>query len=157
MPTSSIQCTTSFDPAAAKPREKSSLRRTSFTTISLREYEQTIGDSPSCQDGAPVALGWRFQDSREILLDDYEQARLHLRRKRSDLLLGVHQRRKKLLDSGVALLDVLRAESLASLKKTASGKEPTRTPDLKLQPKGKSSNQRRLSPPLQKQMASRAA
>ncbi|KAL7516584.1 hypothetical protein ACHAWX_001584 [Stephanocyclus meneghinianus] len=157
MPASTTQYKTSSDPAGAKPSEKSALRRTSFTTISVREYEQTIGDSPSCQNGAPVALGWRYQDSREILLDDYEQARLPFRRRRSDLLLGVQQRRKKLVDSGVALLDVLRAESLASLQKTASGKEPMRTPDLKLQPKEKSSSQRRLSPPLQKQMASRAA
>ncbi|KAL7475032.1 hypothetical protein ACHAW6_000967 [Cyclotella cf. meneghiniana] len=157
MPASTTQCKTSSDPAGAKLREKSALRRTSFATISVREYEQTIGDSPSCQNGAPVALGWRYQDSREILLDDYEQARLPFRRQRSDLLLGVQQRRKKLVDSGVALLDVLRAESLASLQKTASGKEPMRTPDLKLQPKEKSSSQRRLSPPLQKQMASRAA
>ncbi|KAL3779847.1 hypothetical protein HJC23_005773 [Cyclotella cryptica] len=138
-------------------REKSVLRRTSFATISVREYEQTIGDSPSCHDGAPVALGWRFQESLELSLDEYEQARLPFRRRRSDLLLGVQQRRKKLVDSGVALLDVLRAENLVSLKKTASGKEPRRTPDLKLQQKGKPSNQCRLSPPLQKQMASRAA
>lgn len=89
-----------------------------------------------------------------VSLDDYEEARQPYRRRRSDLVLGVEQRRKKLVENGVSISDVLRAESLASLKnKSASRKEPTEVPVQSVsKPESRlSTNQRRLSPPLQKQ------
>ena len=183
MSSSSIQRTVSFEPAAVKTR-KTVQRRTSFATISVREYEQTIGDSPSCLEGAPVTLGWSFQENRDISIEEYEQSRQPFRRRRrSDLILGVNERRTKLIESGVALSDVLRAENFSALKKKAvrvrgsssrmglDGKEQlgvgTRTinhvvsegaPKTKeLKEKEKLTGQRRVSPPLQKQMASRAA
>jgi hypothetical protein len=174
-----VQRATSFDPTA-KPR-KTVQRRTSFATISVREYEQTIGDSPSCLEGAPVTLGWSFRENRDIPLEEYENARQPFRRRQNDLVLGVNERRNKLVQSGVSLSDVLKAESFSSLKKSASStsrfcsrkeiskkdidkgiKKKTFAQSAKeLEHKGKPSAQRRSSPPLQKllqkQMASRAA
>jgi hypothetical protein len=171
-----VQRATSFDPTA-KPR-KTVQRRTSFATISVREYEQTIGDSPSCLEGAPVTLGWSFRENRDIPLEEYENARQPFRRRQGDLVLGVNERRNKLVQSGVSLSDVLKAESFSSLKKSASRfcsrkeiskkdidkgiKKKTFAQSAKeLEHKGKPSAQRRSSPPLQKllqkQMASRAA
>lgn len=172
---SPVERTVSFDPSAITPK-KQVQRRTSFVTISVREYDQTIGDSPSCLDGAPVALGWSFQENRDIPFEEYEQSRQPFRRRRSDLVLGVQERRTKLVESGVSLSEVLKAESFAALKKSASrirsrqaktidrkesGKDTTkkaiRQTAKVLDQKDKPAPSPRSSPPMQKQMASRAA
>lgn len=169
MPSSCIQRATSFDQAAVKAR-KCVQRRTSFASVSVREYRQTIGDSPCCAEGAPIMLDWHFEENHETTLEEYERARQPFRRHRSDLILGVHERRSKLVESGVSLSEVIRAEKFASLKKRVSRKDSNRkdfrmstkaTPDMngikEVECKRKPRAQRRASPPLQKQMASRAA
>ena len=119
MSSSSIRRVTSFEPDAVRPR-KAVQRRTSFATISVREYEQTIGDSPTCLEGAPISLSWTFREGQDIPFEEYEQARQPCRRRRSELVLGVQERRNKLVQSGVPISDVLRAESLVTLKKSPS-------------------------------------
>lgn len=174
MSSSSVRRATSFEPDAVRPR-KVVQRRTSFATISIREYEQTIGDSPSCLEGAPLSLSWTFHEGQDIPFEEYEQARQPCRRRRSELVLGAHERRNKLVQSGVPVSAVLRAESLVSLKKSSScmstprrsngsvhakvatkiANKETKLPSLKeLEQK---EQPKRISPPLQKQLASRAA
>lgn len=173
MPSSSIERTTSFDPAVVKPK-KTVYRRTSFAAVSVREYNQIIGDSPTCLAGAPVALGWSFQENSDIPLEEFEQARQPFRRRQSDLVLGVQERRSKLVESGVSLSDVLKAESFASLKKGASRlsslkdvgsnvlakssrKKTSQQSSKKFDQKDKRATPPRTFPPLRKQMVSRAA
>ena len=91
-------------------------RRCSFSTISVREYDQTVGDSPSCQDGAPITLDWKYSEQKSISLDEFEKARKNQRRGRSDLILGAAERRKVLVMNGATLIEILRAERLVALK-----------------------------------------
>lgn len=172
MSSSSIRRVTSFEPDAVRPR-KAVQRRTSFATISVREYEQTIGDSPTCLEGAPISLSWTFREGQDIPFEEYEQARQPCRRRRSELVLGVQERRNKLVQSGVPISDVLRAESLVTLKKSSSRMSTRRTSNVNDRLHAKVANKKtnlsslkeleqkeppkRTSPPLQKQLASRAA
>lgn len=90
-------------------------RRTSFTTISVREYEQCLGDCPATQEGAPISLSWAYEERKSIALDEYEEARKP-RRKRSELVLGVMERRQKLISAGSSFLEVINAERAVALK-----------------------------------------
>jgi hypothetical protein len=141
-------------------------RRTSFATVSVREYDQTIGDSPSCLKGAPITLGWSFRERQNVQIDDYEKARQPYRRQRSDLVLGARERRVKLIECGLPLSDIMRAESFSSLMMRSSLKEgngkgvktETNLPNFReLKLISKPTNQHWSSPPLRKQLASRAA
>jgi len=90
-------------------------RRTSFTTICVREYEQCLGDCPATKEGAPISLSWVYEERESIPLDEYEEARKP-RRRRSELVLGVMERRQKLLSAGSTFLEVIRAERAVALK-----------------------------------------
>ena len=90
-------------------------RRTSFTTISVREYEQCLGDCPATQEGAPISLSWAYEERKSISLDEYEEARKP-RRRRSELVLGVMERRAKLLSAGSSFLEVIHAERAVAIK-----------------------------------------
>ncbi|KAL7539644.1 hypothetical protein ACHAXR_009470 [Thalassiosira sp. AJA248-18] len=91
-------------------------RRCSFSTISVREYDQTVGDSPSCQDGAPITLGWKYAQQKLVSLDEFEETRKNKRRGRDDLILGAAERRKVLVMNGATLMEILHAERLVALK-----------------------------------------
>mmetsp|Transcript_3986 Transcript_3986/g.6135 ORF Transcript_3986/g.6135 Transcript_3986/m.6135 type:complete len:162 (+) Transcript_3986:153-638(+) len=90
-------------------------RRTSFTTISVREYEQCLGDCPATQEGAPISLSWNYEEKESISLDEYEEARKP-RRRRSELVLGVMERRQKLINAGSSFLEVIHAERAVAMK-----------------------------------------
>lgn len=49
-------------------------RQLSFGTITVRRYDVTLGDNPSCAKGVPVSLDWTFQED-VMLLDEYESVR----------------------------------------------------------------------------------
>jgi hypothetical protein len=53
----------------------SSKKTTTFSTVHIRMYDITIGDSPFVSSGLPLALGWRFVDADPLSLDDYEGSR----------------------------------------------------------------------------------
>lgn len=92
-------------------------RRCSFGSVSVREHEQTLGDNPSCQEGAPISLGWKVTLEKSVTLDEFERTRKHQRRRRSELVLGAAERRKLLVMNGsTTLMDVLHAERLVALK-----------------------------------------
>lgn len=93
-------------------------KRASFSTVTVREYTQTLGDNPSCQTGAPITLGWEYQEKESEPLDDYEESRQQSRR--SDLILGAYQRRQILLQNGLLLLEIIRAERIVGLKHGAT-------------------------------------
>eukprot|EP00569_Conticribra_weissflogii_P007454 CAMPEP_0171341882 /NCGR_PEP_ID=MMETSP0878-20121228/12394_1 /TAXON_ID=67004 /ORGANISM="Thalassiosira weissflogii, Strain CCMP1336" /LENGTH=145 /DNA_ID=CAMNT_0011844349 /DNA_START=102 /DNA_END=539 /DNA_ORIENTATION=+ len=94
-------------------------KRTSFSTISVREYYQTLGDNPSCLEGAPVSLDWTYKYEKSVSLDEYENSRQQ-RRRRSELILGADERRKLLIGNGLPIMEVIRAEKLVALKNRSS-------------------------------------
>lgn len=101
------------------------MRRCSFGSVSVREHEQTLGDNPSCQEGAPISLGWKVIVEKSSTLDDYEKVRKDQRRRRSELVLSSAERRKLLVMNGsTTLMDVLHAERLVALKNGMVGLLP---------------------------------
>mmetsp|Transcript_5176 Transcript_5176/g.11242 ORF Transcript_5176/g.11242 Transcript_5176/m.11242 type:complete len:169 (-) Transcript_5176:1271-1777(-) len=134
-------------------------RRCSFTTISVREYDQTVGDSPSCQDGAPLALGWNYAEQESVSLDEFEEVRKNQRRsKRSDLILGAAERRKVLVMNGATLMEILRAERLVALKNGVTSMGMQLGCNFQGQVKsGTSSNRKRCAKAPKRGIISRAA
>lgn len=49
-------------------KRKSIKPSVSFHSISVREYNITMGDNPSCSYGVPIALGWEYQQHDAIPL-----------------------------------------------------------------------------------------
>ncbi len=90
-------------------------RRTSWANIEIREYDQCLGDCPATQEGAPISLSWDYKEKQSMSLDEYEEGRKP-RRRRSELILGVMERRQKLLSAGSSFLEVINAERAVALK-----------------------------------------
>ena len=84
--------------------------------VSVREYDQTLGDSPSCQEGAPISLGWKYAQQQSVPLEDFEKSRDGRRRSRCELILGAAERRRALMMNGSTLMEILHAERLVALK-----------------------------------------
>jgi hypothetical protein len=71
----------------------------SFSTVSIRSYDITVGDSPSVSSGLPISLDWKFVEEPRVMLDEFEQNHKS-RRHRFDLKLSAAQRHHKLMNSG---------------------------------------------------------
>ena len=93
-------------------------RNVSFSSISIREYDISIGDNPSCSSGNPISLGWNVStDTKDIDVDEFEQER-ELQRSNSskDLRLSRDDRRNMLSDAGYSMSELVKQhrEVLAS-------------------------------------------
>lgn len=67
-------------------------KRVCFHNIHVRDYDQTIGDNPSCSYGTPVSLDWNYQENEALNIDVYEGNRLR-RRSLRDMHLNYYQRK----------------------------------------------------------------
>lgn len=47
----------------------------SFRNIEVREYSRAIGDNPSVSAGAPMSIGWEYNDPDVLSVDEYESTR----------------------------------------------------------------------------------
>jgi hypothetical protein len=65
--------TSSSEASDCKPKDSSP--QVSFQNITIREYDQTLGDSPSCSYGPPIQLDWKYVELLPIQIDDYEANR----------------------------------------------------------------------------------
>mmetsp|Transcript_3757 Transcript_3757/g.7708 ORF Transcript_3757/g.7708 Transcript_3757/m.7708 type:complete len:230 (-) Transcript_3757:22-711(-) len=70
--------------------------RVSFTNLEIRSYPVIIGDHPCCTLGCSVSLGWEYESSGLLSLEDYEAERPQ-RRSLVDLRLSAEQRQDWLL------------------------------------------------------------
>ena len=87
---STVMTTTTSTTSPPSPPFK---RTVSFHKLTIREYDVTLSDHPSCSYGPPIQLGWEFHDELELYLDDYEHYRTYIpRRGRNDLLLSYQDR-----------------------------------------------------------------
>jgi hypothetical protein len=86
------------------------MKQVRFDSVSTRCYEQVAGDNPSCSSGAPISIGWRYEEKESTSVDQLEQVReqqpMRVLRKRKDLILTPHERVELLLDWGVSLVQV---------------------------------------------------
>jgi hypothetical protein len=71
-------------------------KHVSFSTVAVRDYDITIGDSPSVSSGIPLSLDWTFVDDTLSWIDDHEINRFGQRRR--CFLLSAEQRRRKLME-----------------------------------------------------------
>ena len=71
-------------------------KHVSFSTVSVRIYDITIGDSPSVTTGVPLSLDWAFIEEESRSLEDHETSRMGNRRQ--CFLLTADQRRYKLTE-----------------------------------------------------------
>ena len=46
-----------------------------FGTITVREYDQIIGDNPACSSGPSLAIDWQYREYDPIPVDDFESGR----------------------------------------------------------------------------------
>lgn len=83
-------------------------RHVSFSTVQIREYQQTFGLNPFCSYGCPISLDWGYEELDEEDLQEYEANRAP-RRSRHGMLLSYYQRRDTLLLSGHSMEDLDRA------------------------------------------------
>jgi hypothetical protein len=89
----------------------------SFSSIQIREYDQTIGDHPNVSYGPPISLDWNYQALDSITLDDYESNRG--RRRSFPQLMMNHFTRKNVLmhNFGYSEADLKKAQKEAERAK----------------------------------------
>ena len=71
-----------------------------FGTVTIRAYEITIGDHPSCKEGPSLSLGWEYKQLKEIPIDVFETYRSKRRRSKNQMHIALETREAlvKLLD-----------------------------------------------------------
>lgn len=70
---------------------KKSVSKVSFTDITVRDYNLTLGDNPSVSYGPPVSLDWDYQEKAPVRLDTYEEGR-GTRKKKGNMRLSYNMR-----------------------------------------------------------------
>uniref|UniRef100_A0A7S4UW96 Uncharacterized protein n=1 Tax=Ditylum brightwellii TaxID=49249 RepID=A0A7S4UW96_9STRA len=98
---------TAASSAECEEEEKQSV---SFGAIEVRKYERALGDHPCVSSGAPVTLGWRYNQYKGMPIDDYERARGPAQQ-RGQMRIPSEVRVQMLLnDAEASLRDVKEAE-----------------------------------------------
>lgn len=94
----------------------SSLKSTSssvhFGSITLRHYEITLGDNPSCEAGPPLTLDWNYYEEEEQpTVDAFEIIRQPDRRNSAFLKLRPSAKKSILLSKGITKAEIRSAMS----------------------------------------------
>jgi hypothetical protein len=86
----------------------------SFNSLTVREYDLTLGDHPSSASGPPVQLDWEHKAENTMDLNDYEKMR-QPRRRRRELKMSFQEREEILQGYGFTM-DQLKDAWMESLK-----------------------------------------
>jgi len=82
----------------ARAVNKKQLRKAvTFDTVTIRTYDVTLGDHPSCSRGLPVSLDWSYEQRPPTSIDVFEYSRAPERRTKYMELLLSSQKRKAIL------------------------------------------------------------
>ena len=106
---SSSTCSSSI----LSPDTKKAQRRRSsvqFGSLTIRSYEMQLGDHPSCSNGAPVSIGWRYNELNPICIEKYEEWMKDKRRSRSEFHLPRSHRESILREYGYSRSQMTEAE-----------------------------------------------
>lgn len=64
-----------------------------FSTVEIREYDSKLSFNPSCSRGPALELGWRYNQSDSMPIDDYEASNPSgYRRTSKQLIISPEQR-----------------------------------------------------------------
>merc|ERR1712165_10913 len=86
-------------------RRKRSIK---FDKVTVREYELTTGDNPSCSSGVPISLSWKYNPvHEEFAIDEYEKN--HASRG-NPIQLSADDRYKMLTMQGVQIPEIIEAQ-----------------------------------------------
>jgi hypothetical protein len=108
--------TTAGGNSVSKPRTS-----VAFDRITIREYERTLGDNPSCTSGPPITIGWICLNSYECALDEYERTKS--RRNKRDFYLSAAFRNDLLTQEwGCPEKDIRKARREATYTQYCRGK-----------------------------------
>lgn len=88
------------DDSRGHSRPKRSRSKVRFASLTVREYEVTPGDNPSCSKGPPVSLGWAYNESGSLSIDCYEAHVQESRRTREQIKLPWFYREMMLQEFG---------------------------------------------------------
>lgn len=66
--------------------------RVGFDSVTIRSYQQTIGDNPSVSHGPPIQLDWEYEEHDGMDIDVYESLRFFSRRTVRQLAISHYQR-----------------------------------------------------------------
>jgi hypothetical protein len=80
-------------------------RTVTFSSITLRTYDIILGDHPNCKFGAPISIGWDYEQRDILSLDIYEKCRGE-RRNMKRLYLNSGCRRKLLQRAGYSIEEI---------------------------------------------------
>mmetsp|Transcript_5620 Transcript_5620/g.8259 ORF Transcript_5620/g.8259 Transcript_5620/m.8259 type:complete len:588 (+) Transcript_5620:220-1983(+) len=76
-----------------------------FSDVEIREYQRVIGDNPSCSNGPPMSIGWRYNILGKMSVGDFEQTRMDAndvyggRMKKVPVTLLTREKREQLLEN----------------------------------------------------------
>ena len=82
------------------------IRKVHFGTVSVRDYEVTLGDHPCCSYGPPVAIGWDYLEYEPVCIDEFEFRHLTARRTRREMVLNYYKRKHLLSIAGFTEDDI---------------------------------------------------
>lgn len=102
----------------SSPIKAGKKRSVSFTSVSIRSYEQTMGDNPSVSYGPPISLDWDYEQHDALDIDEFESERVFVRRSMRQLAMNYY-RRKSLLtrDYGFTEEELMKAKKDADKTK----------------------------------------
>ena len=120
-----------LSPGAKKAqRRRSSVQ---FGSLTIRNYEVQLGDHPSCSNGVPVSIGWRYNELNPICIEKYEAWMKDKRRSRSEFHLPRTHRESILKEYGYSRSQMTEAtKQVAKIKKQRRASLKT-TPITRLQ------------------------
>ena len=83
-----ISCISDFDDCSccsltATIKKKSRRKKVSFDQVRIRHYPIIMGDNPSVSQGAPISMGWSYEELLSLDLDDFEESK-HCRYRRRE-------------------------------------------------------------------------
>ena len=88
-------------------------RSVSFSKVQVRDYGITVGDNPGGAAGAPVTLGWAYDEHAPLGVDHYEEHRPG-RRSRDEMYMPPSARNDMLLQGvGISRSEMLEAQKQA--------------------------------------------
>jgi hypothetical protein len=92
-----------------------------FDSVTIYEFQLSIGDNPAAREGCPVALSAKLVHKETLDIDMFEELREGKRRKSKNLYLPVEDRAAMLLSRGYSLDKIVkRVLEMDEIKKSRS-------------------------------------
>jgi hypothetical protein len=116
---STLNLTEEESSSNASPTRSSPLPKTvKFDKVSIRCFNMTISDNPSCSSGIPVGLSWEFDPTQiEMPIESFELSRVGKRRYKRDLRIPAQDRNDLLNAFNVSLKEAIQVINQVEMTK----------------------------------------